>query len=253
MSDPSPCQFSWFELQTSDAASAEAFYCAVVGWSAEHLGPQPSGYTRFLTSAGGVAGMMTLGADEGRPNWVGYIAVDDVDAYAERVKAAGGSVRQPPIDVPGVLRFSGVADPQGAAFVVFKGTSPEGPPRGGAAEPGYIGWHELMAVDGAEAFEFYSGLFGWTQTGAFGPTGDYRLWTDGRGADAGAITTKPAGVPTPMWNHYFLVDGIEAAMGRVKAAGGTVSMGPHEVPGDRWILQGFDPQGASFCLLSSRK
>ena len=251
MSDP--CQFRWFELQTSDAAAAEAFYRAVVGWSAEHLGPQPQGYTTFNTAAGGVAGMMTLGADEGRPQWVGYIAVDDVDAYAERVKAAGGSVRQPPIDVPGVLRFCGVADPQGAPFVVFKGTSPEGPPRGGTAEPGYIGWHELMAVDGAKAFEFYSGLFGWTQTGAFGPTGDYRLWSDGRGEDAGAITTKPEHIPAPMWNHYFLVDGIEAAMGRVKAAGGTVAMGPFQVPGDRWILAGFDPQGASFCLLSSQK
>ena len=126
-------QFRWYELQTTDAAAAEAFYCAVVGWSAERLGPQPDGYTTFNTPKGGVGGMMTLGAGEGPPRWVGYVAVDDVDAYAERVKAAGGSIRQPPFDVPGVLRFCGVADPQGAPFVIFKGTSPEGPPAGNAA------------------------------------------------------------------------------------------------------------------------
>ncbi|HEX4181585.1 MAG TPA: VOC family protein [Caulobacteraceae bacterium] len=252
MSDPSPCQFRWYELQTTDAAAAKAFYRAVVGWSAQHLGPQPEGYTTFNTAAGGVAGMMTLGEGEGPAQWVGYIAVDDVDAYADRVTAAGGSIRQPPFDVPGMLRFCGVADPQGAPFVVFKGTSPEGPPRGGPGQPGYIGWHELMANDGSKAFDFYSGLFGWTQTGAFGPAGDYLLWSDGRGADAGATTTRPEGARGPAWNFYFQVDGIAAAVERVKAAGGAVAVGPFQVPTGGWILQGIDPQGASFCLLSDK-
>src|SRR5580658_4410885 len=118
-------QFHWYELQTTDAAAAEAFYGAVVGWSAQHLGPQPHGYTTFNTAKGGVAGMMTLGADEDPPRWVGYVAVDDVDVCFEAVKAAGGGVRQPPTDVPGMLRFAGVSDPQGAPFVIFTGTSPE--------------------------------------------------------------------------------------------------------------------------------
>jgi len=246
-------QFHWYELQTTDAASAEAFYCAVVGWSAERLGPQPDGYTTFNTPKGGVGGMMTLGAGEGPPRWIGYVAVDDVDAYAERVKAAGGSIRQPPFDVPGVLRFCGVADPQGAPFVVFKGTSPEGPPAGNADEPGYVGWHELFAKDGAAAFDFYSSLFGWTKTGAFGPTGAYMLWADGRGVDKGAVTTSPPGAPDPAWNFYFQVDSIDAAIERLKAAGGEVRMGPIQVPTGGWIVQGADPQGASFCLLSANK
>jgi hypothetical protein len=248
-----PARFRWYELQTTDAAAAEAFYCAVIGWRAEHMGAPPMGYTTFNTTKGGVAGMMTLGEGEGRPQWVGYIAVNDVDGYADKVTAAGGSIRQPPFDVPDMLRFCGVADPQGAPFVVFKGTSPEGPPTGGPDEPGYVGWHELMAIDGGKAFDFYSGLFGWAQTAAIGPTGDYRIWTDDQGADAGAVTTKPEGVPLPMWNYYFQVDSIEAAIARVKRAGGTVAMGPMEVPGGRWILMGFDPQGASFCLVSGQK
>jgi predicted enzyme related to lactoylglutathione lyase len=250
---PGTGRFRWYELQTTDAASAEAFYCAVIGWRAEHFGPQPEGYTTLNTAKGGVAGLMTLGQGEGPPSWVGYVAVDDVDAYVDRVKAAGGALRHPPVDIPDMLRFAGVADPQGAPFVVFKGTSPEGPPTGGADETGYVGWHELMASDGAAAFDFYSGLFGWTKTGAFGPGGDYQLWTDGRGADAGAVTTRPPGAPGPVWNFYFQVDSIEAAIGRLNAAGGRVAVGPFQVPTGGWIVQGIDPQGAAFCLLSGNK
>jgi uncharacterized protein len=248
---PDVGRFRWYELQTSDAAGAEAFYCAVVGWRAERLGEPPLGYTTLNTAKGGVAGIMTLGADEGPARWIGYVAVDDVDAAAERVKAAGGAVRQPPFDVPGALRFCGVADPQGAPFVVFKGTSPEGPPTGGPEDAGYVGWHELFAADGAAAFEFYSSQFGWTKTGAFGPTGAYLLWSDGRGADAGAVTTKPLGTPPPAWNFYFQVDSIEAAIARLRAAGGALKMGPMQVPTGGWIAQGTDPQGADFCLLSA--
>ena len=248
-------QFRWYELQTTDAAAAEAFYCAVVGWNAEHLGPQPGGYTTFNTAKGGIGGMMTLGAGEGPARWIGYVGVDDVDAAVERIKAAGGAVRQPPTDVPGMLRFAGVADPHGAPFVVFKGTSPEGPPMGGADEVGFIGWRELFAGDAAEAFDFYAGQFGWTKGEAFdmGPMGTYQLWSDGRGHDAGGMMTKSPDRPEPHWNYYFQVDGIDAAAARVKAAGGTVLNGPMQVPRGNWVFQGTDPQGASFCLVSTTK
>jgi hypothetical protein len=57
----------------------------------------------------------------------------------------------------------------------------------------------------------------------------------------------------PAWNFYFQVDSIEAAIERLKAAGGRVNVGPFQVPTGGWIVQGFDPQGASFCLLSGNK
>lgn len=255
MPDPKPAdagRFRWYELQTTDAAAAEAFYCAVVGWRAEHMGPQPAGYTTFNTGAGGVAGMMTLGADEGPPRWVGYVAVDDVDAYAAKVKAAGGAVRHPPVDVPGTLRFCGVSDPQGVDFVVFKGTSPEGPPSGAVDEPGYIGWRELITADAKAGFDFYAGLFGWTRTVAhdMGPMGIYQLWADGREGDAGGMMTRTEASTVPVWRFYFQVESIGAAVARLKAAGGALVNGPHQVPGGSYVLQGTDPQGASFNLTS---
>lgn len=253
--EATPARFRWYELQTTDSAAAEAFYRAVVGWSAERLGEPPQGYTVLSTAKGGVGGIMTLPPDQGAPGWIGYIAVNDVDAAVERIVAAGGKVRQPPTDVPGMLRFSGVADPQGAPFTVFKGTSPEGPPEGGRGETGYVGWCELMAEDGAKAFDFYASQFGWTRTSGFdmGPMGLYQLWTDGRDGDAGGMMTRPPGAPGPKWNFYFRVEGIDAGAERIKAAGGTVVNGPHQVPSNDWIVQALDPQGIAFCLLSAVK
>jgi predicted enzyme related to lactoylglutathione lyase len=64
------------------------------------------------------------------------------------------------------------------------------------------------------------------------------------------MMTKAAGSPGPMWNFYFLVQGAEAAAGRIRAAGGQVLNGPMEVPGGGWVLNAVDPQGALFSLMS---
>ncbi|HEX4180690.1 MAG TPA: VOC family protein [Caulobacteraceae bacterium] len=241
-------RFRWYELHTTDRAAAEAFYGAVVGWRAEHIEP----YTTFNTDRGAVAGMVSLGESEGPARWIGYVAADDVDASLTRIKAAGGTVRRAPVDAPGLPRFAGVADPQGAAFGVYKAIAAEGPPMGGSGEAGYVGWHELWASDGVKAFDFYATMFGWTRTTTFdmGPMGVYQLWTDGRDGDAGGMMTRMEGAPGPVWNYYFQVDSVAAAVERIAAAGGTVINGPHQVPSGDWIVQGTDPQGAAFSLMS---
>jgi uncharacterized protein len=249
-----PANFGWYELMTTDTAAAGAFYSNVVGWTTREVGAPPMPYTTFEVNGVGVAGMMTLPKDAGpMPAWIGYIHVPDVDAAVDRVVAAGGKMHKEPTDVPGMLRFSVVIDPQGAAFILFTASpnmpTPERPAMG---TPGTIGWHELMAVDGASAFDFYSGQFGWTKGEAhdMGPMGTYQLF-DINGVPSGGMMTKPANLPAPFWSYYFQVDGIKAALDRVKAGGGTVVNGPAPVPGGSWILQANDPQGAFFCLVSS--
>ena len=119
------------------------------------------------------------------------------------------------------------------------------------AKPGIVGWHELYAIDGQKAFGFYADLFGWTKVEAMdmGAMGVYQIFAAG-GPPIGGMMTKPPGVPVSFWNYYFQVDGIGAAMERLKAAGGSVINGPMEVPGGSWIVQGLDPQGAMFSLVS---
>ena len=72
------------------------------------------------------------------------------------------------------------------------------------------------------------------------------------GVTTGAIMQKMAEMPVPFWCHYFWVASIEAAKARIEAAGGTVINGPMEVPGEDWIVQGIDPQGAMFSLVGGK-
>jgi predicted enzyme related to lactoylglutathione lyase len=160
-------------------------------------------------------------------------------------------VHVPPTDIPNIGRFAMVADPQGAVFSLFKPLSDMPPPPADPATPGTIGWHELMAANGEKAFAFYSDLFGWAKDEALdmGAMGRYQLFTAG-GPPIGGMMTKPAEMPAPFWSYYFRVDAIGAALDRLKREGGQVINGPMEVPGGDWIVQGIDPQGAMFSLVS---
>ncbi len=180
--------------------------------------------------------------------------MNDVDAYVARVKAAGGAVRRSAADIPGVGRFAVVADPQGAVFILFKGTSDQAPAPAAAGTPGHVGWHELYAGNLDAAWAFYSGLFGWTKADAMdmGPMGIYQIFATG-GAPVGGMMTKPPEIPVPCWGYYFNVDAADAAVARVKAGGGTVANGPVEVPGGSWIVQCIDPQGAFFAMVAPKR
>jgi predicted enzyme related to lactoylglutathione lyase len=68
----------------------------------------------------------------------------------------------------------------------------------------------------------------------------------------GAIMRKPPQAPVSAWSHYFRVPSITAAKAAAEAAGGTIMMGPMEVPGGDSIIQGMDPQGAFFALVGPR-
>ncbi len=252
-------QFVWCELMTTDAAAATEFYRAVIGWSARDAGAPHVRYTILSAGETGVGGLLEMPQSVrdagGRPGWIGYIAADDVDAMAARVKDAGGSVHRAPEDIPDVGRFAVVADPQGAVFTLFKplgGEEPERPAAGAA--PGRVGWHELHAADREAAFAFYAGLFGWTKTDAIdmGPMGIYQTFATGHekgSAMAGGMMTKTDAVARPSWLYYFNVDDIKAAVARTTEAGGRVLNGPHQVPGGSWIAQCMDPQGAMFAVV----
>ncbi|OYV01612.1 MAG: glyoxalase [Burkholderiales bacterium PBB5] len=248
-------QFVWYELMTSDLDAAEAFYAPLMGWCLQDAGMPGFRYSIAGTAHGGIGGLMALD-DVSRsqgiaPCWTGYVGVDDVDASARHLVEAGGAVHKAPDDIPGVGRFAVVADPQGAVFVLFKGSGSDEPPAVPPGTTGQVGWHELMAADGAAAFDFYAGQFGWRRTDAvdMGPLGTYQLWA-GAGTTAGGMMTKPAEMPTACWQYYFNVAGIDAAVAQVAAGGGRVLMGPHQVPGGSWIANCLDPQGAAFSLVA---
>jgi predicted enzyme related to lactoylglutathione lyase len=250
-----PCPFVWYELMTTDPKAAEGFYRSVVGWTMADAGMPGRSYTLLSAGPTMIGGLMAIPDDARRmgapPAWIGYIGVDDVDGCAGKLRAAGGAIHRPPDDIPGVGRFAVAADPHGAAFVLFKGASDQMPAPVAPGTPGHVGWHELHAGDGAAAFDFYAGQFGWTldREMDMGPMGKYLIFASGAEAVGGIMTRMPE-MPVPAWVYYFNVDAIDAAAQRVAAGGGKVINGPMEVPGGQWILQGLDPQGALFALVA---
>lgn len=250
--------FIWYELCTIDSKAAATFYAQVLGWKSREMNGPSGTYTIVSTTESDVGGIMALPAEAcaagARPGWVTYIGVDDVDAFAKKAKAAGGSIQRPPDEIPGVGRFAVVADPGGAVFMMMTPLSKEPLPAVAPNTPGHVGWRELHAANGAEAWKFYSELFGWTQAEAMdmGPQGVYQTFTTGGDAIGGMMTKMPE-APAPFWMFYFNVEALDLASDRVSKAGGKLIHGPMQVPGGSWIANYIDPQNAMFSLVSQKR
>ena len=256
--------FIWYELMTTDPKGAAAFYGAVVGWTIADTGEQTAGgvdYRMIGRSDGGNAGgVLALNADMiaggARPIWIGYLHVADVDAAVEAIKADGGAVQMPAMDIP-VGRIAMVTDPQGAPFYVMDPIPPEG---GGESdvfsvtEAQRVRWNELATSDPEAAIAFYKKHFGWGQEGEMdmGPLGAYRFLQRGE-VMIGAVMPLMEGYPVPVWNFYIGVDDIDRARDAITANGGTITSEPMEIPGGEYAMNAIDPQGAPVGFVGPRK
>src|SRR6266567_7382419 len=115
-------KFVWYDVMTTDTKASEAFYKRVIGWDTKDSGMSEQCYTLLSVGPTMVGGLMPIPEDARKagvgPAWMGYIGVDDVDAYAKRVKTAGGAIRREPSDIPGIGRFAVAGDPHGAGFIL---------------------------------------------------------------------------------------------------------------------------------------
>lgn len=243
-----PC---WYELMTPDLPGASAFYRDLLGWQIADAGM--AGFTYLLARSGAdpVAGLMAP-PEAGMPCfWMVYVAVEDCDATAAAAVAAGGSIHRAPADIPGTGRFAILADPQGAAFGILAPLAGDGNAFD-QTKAGHGNWHELTTPDPEAALTFYGAIFGWQPGRTFdmGETGTYRLFTHD-GAEIGGISGLGA-APVPNWLPYFGASGIDAAVTRTRAGGGSLVHGPMAVPGGAFIIIARDPQGAHFALVGPK-
>ena len=120
-------RFVWYELMTTDVEAAKAFYGKVVGWGTREA--PSSRYTLFTAGAGlnRRTDQSAAGREKtrraGRSGSV-ISASTTWTTAVNRVKELGGTVHVPPTDVADVSRFSVVADPQMATFVLVKWSDP---------------------------------------------------------------------------------------------------------------------------------
>lgn len=249
--------FFWYELMTSDADAAQAFYGPMLGWDFSGHPAPGMDYRTFAKGDEAIGGLMPLTAEMtehgARPLWTGYIFVDDVDATASAITDKGGSVMMPANDIPDVGRIAMVADPSGAPFYIMKPSRTDGESNAFAKfapAEGHCAWNELLSGDQAGADAFYTSLFGWEKADSMdmGDLGAYDMY---RAADytLGAIMQKTPDMPVSLWSYYFRVSEINAAADYLTAKGGQVINGPMEIPGGDFVLNGIDPQGAMFALI----
>lgn len=250
----------WYELLTSDLAAAAPFYHAVLGWSiaaeADPMGGMD--YRMIVRTDGGMAGgaMMidaAMAASGVKPGWLIYFGVDDVDASVARIESLGGAVHMPAMSLEGIGRMAMLADPQGAVFYVMRGASDESSDVFSVTDAGHGRWNELSTRDGPAALAFYQAALGLEHKGGMpmGEAGEYSFISAGD-IVIGAISPTLPLEAQPAWLVYFGVENIAAAKRAIEANGGTVSMGPMEVPGDDWIIIGNDPQGAAFGVVGPK-
>ena len=242
-------RFAWYELMTTDVAGARAFYANVVGWDARDASTADLPYTLFTAAKAAVGGLINL-PNEARkkgatPRWMGYVAVNDVDATTDQLRRLGGAVYVPPTET-NIGRISVVADPQTATLALVNGLKLGQAQPAERDQPARVGWHELLAADPNKAFVFYGTLFGW-QKPETGSIETYQLFSAG-GHTIGGMFSKREREPFPFWLYYFNVDDIDVATQRVKSHGGRIFEGPIEVPGGAWVARCIDPQGAMFAL-----
>ena len=122
--------FHWNELMTRDVEAAKAFYGDIVGWTFNPM-PMPEGGTYWVgmdgdQPVGGIFDMTGTDFEDSPPQWMSYLAVDDVDARVEAAVKAGAKIVQPPIDIPDVGRFIMIQDGGGAIIGWMTPANPQG-------------------------------------------------------------------------------------------------------------------------------
>jgi uncharacterized protein len=243
-----PC---WVDLGVSDIPKASAFYGGLFGWEISEGPPEAGGYSMCMIGDLPVAG---IGPKMGGPDmptvWTTYLASQDADATAAKIKAAGGQVMMDPFDVMDVGRMFVASDPAGAVFGVWQARAHTGVQL--ANEPGSLIWSENMSRNYEGNKAFYRTVFGY-DFGDIGPEGMNYATLDLDGKSVGGIgeigTDQPAEMPA-YWGTYFAVSDTDAAVEKAIALGGSVVAPAWDSPYGRMAVVS-DDQGASFALMST--
>jgi uncharacterized protein len=246
---------SWVDLASPDVAAATRFYGQLFGWEAQQVtGPEMGNYTFFKLRGKDVAAVGARMTPEEPIAWHVYIASDNIDQTAEKVRAAGGSVLMGPDDVMDAARIGFFSDPTGAAFGVVQARAHKG--MGLVQEPNAFTWAELRTRDIAAAKTFYQQVFGWgAQSTPIGPgQPEYTEWKMDGQSVGGAMPMMqpyfPEQVP-PHWLLYFQVENTDRSAEQATQLGARVLADPMDFPGGRFAVIS-DPHGATFGILEAR-
>ena len=242
-----PC---WVDLSTPDPAAAAEFYAELFGWQLQDGGPEAGGYLMAMVDGHAVAGIgaQQPGQEGNPPAWLTYLATDDADACAERIRDNGGILFAGPFDVLDVGRMAVAQDPAGAAFGLWQAKARIGAEL--ANETGSVTWNEIMTRDYDRAKAFYGAVFGYSFTEL--GDGNFQYSTvDVDGRAVGGIGVLPPEAPKEVpshWRVYFAVEDADEALTKAQSLGGVIIRPAEDMPYGRWG-DASDGQGAMFSVI----
>ncbi len=112
-------------------------------------------------------------------------------------------------------------------------------------------WYELMTTDVDGARAFYQQVVGWAVGPSQGEPGYAMI--RGTESEVGGMLTLSAEMSAhgarPNWIGYIHAANVDQAVISIEQGGGTLTMGPTDIPQGRWALMA-DPQGARFYAMT---
>ncbi len=248
-----PCgsgEFCWYECVSRNKAAATSFYGRLIDATAEVCPQSPIPYTILSCEGRAALGLYEMDAKwpkDATAQWMGYIAVENLDAACAKVPKLGGKVTVPPTDIS-IGRFSVITDPTGAVVSLFQGAS--GKTDGvNWSGPGLVGWNELMSTEPKRAVEFYTALLGWQAAEKTEFGFPYWMFSCNSRVVAGLMAKCPDDKsPRSYWLQYVQTKDLNASMKRATTLGGTACCEAMEIPGIGRTAFFTDPNGACFAL-----
>jgi predicted enzyme related to lactoylglutathione lyase len=218
----------YISVWTPDADRAAAFYGHVLGWTYDPAAHQVTNTTQHI-------GIFSVASPQGM---LCCYAVADLAGARQSILDGGGSVGElQEFDFGTVLDAT---DPQGTAFAVFQPAPGTPRPQLNGSGPGEVSYITYEVTDSTAFKAFYSRVLFWTFEPGRIDDGWQVEQTHPMAGVAGGSTQQ---VTVPMWT----VEDVDAAVARVREAGGTVIEEPSQQAYGK-SAQCTDDQGTRFYL-----
>ena len=116
---------------------------------------------------------------------------------------------------------------------------------------GDIGWCELMTDDVDSAVTFYTMVIGWDVEVVDVGMGPYHVLKVGDQPVAGIVAKPEQSVQAPNgWTAYITVDDVDQRADEARSAGGTVLVGPMDIPSVGRFARIADPTGGAIGVIT---
>ena len=110
-----------FEVVGKDGAKLQQFYGSLFGWKVN--ADNPMNYGLVDADDAGIGGGIGP-VEQGDGHLTFYVGVDDPQAYLDKAESLGGRTVAPVTEIPNMVTFALIADPEGNVVGVVKNQPP---------------------------------------------------------------------------------------------------------------------------------